>query len=224
MNTFDPIWETLRLHQRALLLYPYDFVVVFVNRHFPKGKARCDTKILEVGCGAGNNLWFAAREGFNVTGIDGSNSAIEFARQRFAKEELAGRFDVGDFTNLPYADDAFDMAFDCGSLVCCGQSACRRAIVEIRRVLSPGGMFLFNPYSTRHSCFSDSEPGADGQRINIRGTMSGVGPICYYSREDVSLALGIGWEIISFEHCERVDDAVSGRPIHAEWRVIARKC
>ena len=37
-------------------------------------------RILEVGCGMGNNLWFAAREGCRVSGLDAVESAIRFAR------------------------------------------------------------------------------------------------------------------------------------------------
>src|SRR5262245_25153740 len=199
--TFDPTWEALRRQGQALPRYPYDFVVVFVHRYAPKERARSATKVLELGSGAGNNLWFAAREGFAVTGIDGSASAIDYARRRFAQDGLAGTFDLGDFTRLlPYPDDSFDLVFDCGSLISCGLTSARQAVAEAGRVRRPGGHFLFNPYSTRHSCYANSDPGADGLRVNVRGAMAGVGQLCYYTRGDVEATLGRGWDIASFEH------------------------
>ena len=94
---------------------------------------------------------------------------------------------------------------------------------ECVNVSPEDGHFLFNPYSDRHSCFAESDPGKDGLRTNIRGAMAGVGQLCYYSRSDVDCALGTGWNIVSLEHCEHVDHGKPGEPVHAEWRVIARK-
>ena len=48
-------------------------------------------------CEAGNNLWFAAREGFRGAGTDGSPSAIEYASKRLADEGLTGDLHAGDF-------------------------------------------------------------------------------------------------------------------------------
>src|SRR6478752_606793 len=99
--------------------YPFDNVVSFIYGNYPKDKKRETIKILEVGCGAGNNLWFASREGFNVTGIDGSTSAIDFAKERFLQEGLQGNFMVGDFTKLTFEDCEFDLLIDRGSITCC---------------------------------------------------------------------------------------------------------
>src|SRR3954451_16714670 len=94
--SFDTSWEERYQRGAALVRYPYDFVVQFVNR-YPPDKPREETLVLEVGCGAGNNLWFAAREGFQVAGIDGSAAAIAYARRRFEQDGLTGDLLVGDF-------------------------------------------------------------------------------------------------------------------------------
>jgi hypothetical protein len=59
----DPVWEELRAQGRNICHYPFDVVVSFLFRWGTKSRPRSKTKVLEVGCGAGNNLWFAAREG-----------------------------------------------------------------------------------------------------------------------------------------------------------------
>ena len=92
----DPAWEEAIYSQgRHLNRYPFDAVVSFVYRYRPKVRAPQQIRILEVGCGAGNNLWFAAREGFDVAGIDGSDSAVDHARRRFEQEGLNGDLRVG---------------------------------------------------------------------------------------------------------------------------------
>ena len=106
VSAFNPIWEKEIYGQgRQLGRYPYDAVVSFVFRYAPRDRERSAVRILEIGCGAGNNLWFAAREGFSVTGIDGSATAIDYARKRFAEEGLSGDLRVGDFTALPFEDN-----------------------------------------------------------------------------------------------------------------------
>ena len=169
-------------------------------------------------------MWFAAREGFQVAGIDASPTAIAYAQKRFADEGLSSDFRVGDLTSLPFADESFDLVVDRGAIVCCGLSAGRRAVGEVRRVLRHGGRFFFNPFSARHSSFVASEAGPDGLRVNIHGgDLQGVRQICLYTRAEVDAAIAEGWRVHNFEHLESVDEADPKRPVHAESRVIYEK-
>ena len=224
MSNYDSIWEQIYQQGCHILHYPYDFVVVFVNRHSPSDKPRDRIKILEIGCGTGNNLWFAAREGFSVTGIDASPSAIKYARQSFAQEGLSGNFQVGDFSQLPFTDNSFDLVFERGAIVCCGLSVGQQAVNEVRRVLHPGGRFLFNPYSTKHTSYQHSQAGKDNTRINVTGgNLQGIGQLCFYDRQTIEQILSSGWKILTLEHLEKTDYADAELPVHAEWQVIAEK-
>jgi len=223
--SFDPVWEReIYACGRHLNRYPFDIVVSFVYRYRPREKPHGETTILEVGCGAANNLWFAAREGFRVSGVDASESAIAFARRRFAEDGLAADLRVGDFTALPFQDEVFDLVIDRGALTCCGYSDALRAISEIRRVLRTGGRFLFNPYSDRHSSRIAGRPGPDGLTLDISGgTLAGVGQLCFWRREQLDEACAPGWEVLSLQHLcvEELTEASAGT--HAEWRVVLEK-
>ncbi len=88
-NHIPNIWEKKIYGQgQHLNRYPFENVVTFICRNYPRDKERKEINVLEVGCGSGNNLWFAAREGFSVTGIDDSKSAINYAKERFKNENL----------------------------------------------------------------------------------------------------------------------------------------
>jgi len=172
----DPVWESEIYSQgHHLNRYPFDAVVSFLFRWRPRDKARGGTDVLEIGCGACNNLWFAAREGFRVAGIDGSESAISFAQKRFESEKLCGDLRVGNFLELPWGNETFDIGIDRGALVCVGHDAQCVAVEEMRRVLRLGGVFFFNGYSDEHTSAQSGEPLHDGRIANIHaGTLVGV--------------------------------------------------
>jgi ubiquinone/menaquinone biosynthesis C-methylase UbiE len=222
-QTFDQIWEE-KYHQGHSQRYPWDLVVSFIFRHFPREKARENVKVLEIGCGTGSNLWFAAREGFQVTGIDGSPSAIAYAKDRFLKENLDGHFLVGDFTQLPFEDETFDLVIDRGSLTCCSLSAGRQAVHQVHRVLQPGGKFLSNPYSDRHSSYRAGKSAEDGLTVEISaGSLQNVGQICFYGKRDVESLFSHGWNLLSLQHLELTEQTDPQVLIHAEWRAVAQK-
>jgi ubiquinone/menaquinone biosynthesis C-methylase UbiE len=201
--------------------YPWDAIVSFIFRNAPRDRPRDEVRIVEVGCGTAANLWFAAREGFSVAGIDGSPTAINAAKKRFAEEKLSGDFRVGDFTQLPFPDNSFDIGLDRGALTCAGLSAGKKAIAELRRVLKSGALLFFNPYSDRHDSRASGRLGMDGLTLEISaGTMVGVGPICFYSAQQLRDAL-TGWTIRSIQHVEWTDIEPKGLT-HAEWRVVAQ--
>lgn len=224
-NNIDPVWEgDIYSQGKHLSRYPYDSVVSFVYRYRPNDRSIEETSIVEVGCGAGNNLWFAAREGFQVAGIDGSISAIEFAKERFTKDNLEGDLQTGDFTSLPWQNESFDLALDRGALVCVSLEAAKQAVGEIRRILRPGGCFFLNVYSDRSSSARSGKLRQDGRRENItEGTLTGVGALCFYGRNDVDMILGDGWEILQISHLDLDDITKPCGVRHSEWRIMLRK-
>src|SRR4051794_19285926 len=96
------------------------------------------TRLLDVGCGAGQLALIAARAGARVTGCDIAINWIEKARLRAAAERLDVTFDEGDAESLPYENGQFDVVT---SLIG-AMFAPRPELVaaELTRVCRPGGM------------------------------------------------------------------------------------
>jgi 2-polyprenyl-3-methyl-5-hydroxy-6-metoxy-1,4-benzoquinol methylase len=88
------IWETIFVNNEWGK-YPPLSVIKFVARNFYKVIDRKKVKILEIGSGPGANLWFMAREGFTVYGIDFSKTACEKTLNRLADENLSNRVGGG---------------------------------------------------------------------------------------------------------------------------------
>ena len=96
------------------------------------------TRLLDVGCGAGQLALIAARAGARVTGCDIAANWIEKARERAASEGLDITFEEGDAEALPYDDAQFDAVT---SLIG-AMFAPRPDLVaaELTRVCRPGGI------------------------------------------------------------------------------------
>jgi ubiquinone/menaquinone biosynthesis C-methylase UbiE len=96
------------------------------------------SRLLDVGCGAGQLALIAARNGARVTGCDISTNWLEKARERAAAEGLSVNFQEGDAEELPYSDGQFDAVV---SLIG-AMFAPRPELVaaELKRVCRPGGM------------------------------------------------------------------------------------
>lgn len=223
-DAFQSKWEELYSEGKHLNRYPWDMLVSFVYRNAPKDKPRNKIKILEVGCGTGSNLWFAAREGFCVAGIDGSESAINYVRERFTKEGLEGDFKVGDFTRLPFEANSFDIVIDRAAITCCNFYTMNGVIKEINRVLAPGGKFFFNPYSDRHSSFVAGKLLDDGLTSDIsKGTLVGIGNLYFINKREIFSLFADRWKLIRIEHSEIRDELNPDGAVHADWRVVAEK-
>jgi len=98
--------------------------------------------VLELGCGTGNDAARLAREGYQVTAIDLSAEAIAVAQDRFGH---AVRFLVADIARpLPFPDASVDAVMSNVALHMFPDGVTRSAFAEIRRLVRPGGLFLFH--------------------------------------------------------------------------------
>ncbi len=73
-------------------------------------------RAIDLGCGAGANAIYLAQHGFDVTGVDYANAAIEQARARARAAGVRVNFLVDDLTNLRHALGRFDFLLDYGVL------------------------------------------------------------------------------------------------------------
>jgi ubiquinone/menaquinone biosynthesis C-methylase UbiE len=101
--------------------------------------AQATGEVLEVAIGTGRNLPYYPR-GIRLTGIDFSPAMLELAGRQADRLGLQADLRLGDAQALQLPDASFDT-------VVCTLSLCaipdqRRAIVEMKRVLRPGGRLL----------------------------------------------------------------------------------
>ncbi|MCL2658895.1 MAG: class I SAM-dependent methyltransferase [Acidobacteriaceae bacterium] len=186
-GTWDPIWEKV-FRNKKWGKYPPEHIVRFIAQSFYGSKERSQVRLLEVGCGPGANVWFMVREGFTVSGIDGSSTAIQQAQQRLAGEGLSADLRVGDLARLPWPDAVFDGAVENVSLYCNPLAAVERALDEVHRVLRPGAPFLSSFFSNRTWGYGQGDRIEQDGYTNIpEGPLSGSGFCLFLSRDRVDV-------------------------------------
>ena len=127
--------------------YPPVPVIRFIAKNFYKDKNRKEIKILELGSGTGANLWFCAREGFSVYGIDGSLTAVSRMLERFKDENLTDMLigsSVGDYYDQLHKlqDNYFDAIIDAESLYCNSFERSKEIVKSAFDKLKTGGCSL----------------------------------------------------------------------------------
>lgn len=218
---WDAVWERV-FREREWGRYPEEAVVRFLARNFYGAPDRAAVKMLEIGCGPGSGTsWFIAREGYSLTGIDGSPTAIEKSRSRFSAEGLRGEFLVGSVDRLPFPDESFDAVLDVVCLACSTERETRAILDEVSRVLKPGGRhFSLTP---RSGCWGDGA----GERLDPttlrevgEGPFAGYGQTRFATRESL-VALYAGFRDLALEYTVR--SVENGAREIAHWVVTCRK-
>lgn len=106
-------------------------------------KERCvaGIKVLDFGCGNGENGIYAARYGAEVIGIDISPEGVANANLNATQAgvEEHCRFEVMDGENMTFSDNTFDLAVEYGAL---HHVELDKAMSELNRVLRPGGEMI----------------------------------------------------------------------------------
>jgi SAM-dependent methyltransferase len=182
----DAVWEQI-FSSREWGKYPPEHVVRFVARTFYRVPDRSSVRVLEIGCGPGTNVWFMAREGFKVSGLDCSTTAIRKAGERLANEGLSADLRVGNSASLPWPDNTFDGVLENVSLYCNPSSTIRTALAEVRRVLKPGAPFQSSFFTTRtwgYGTGTRAEP--DGFTELSEGPAAGTGFALFLSRRSLA--------------------------------------
>lgn len=108
----------------------------------PMGTAlglRADDDLLDVGCGAGGFLAYAAQTVRFVAGLDASGIQVRMARRRLRDRVEAGRAELvlGDAEALPWDDGRFSAVASLNCLKFVAEPD--RALSEMHRVLRAGG-------------------------------------------------------------------------------------
>lgn len=107
-------------------------------------------KVLDLGCGSGENAFFLSRQGRQVVGVDYSTTAIETAQERAKQKRENVQFLVQDVLRLQELEEVFDCAIDSGLFHNLSDQQRAELGPSLASVLRPEGMLYL-------LCFSNTE-------------------------------------------------------------------
>jgi SAM-dependent methyltransferase len=108
------------------------------------------TRMLDVGVGAGRTTVHFAEHAAEYVGVDYSAGMIEACRARFADRQW--KFLVADARDLPFDDATFGFVlFSYNGVDAVPHEDRQRVFAETYRVLRPGGLFAFSSHNLAHA-------------------------------------------------------------------------
>lgn len=201
-----------RLGPRAQRSYPNEHLVAFFGRYLFKlpAEQRRTTRILELGCGGGGNLWMVAREGFDAFGIDLSPTGVKLCRERLCLWSTNACLAIANMRSLPFNEGAFDVIFEVHSLQHLDRAGHEQACNEVRRCLRPDGLFFsFHLGTQSHSLVHGGGVSLDEMTIdnvaNPDSPYAGDGLVSFVDRERAAaLFEGAGLSVESIDRVLRL--------------------
>ena len=221
IKSWDNIWEKVH-SEREWGKYPGESLIRFIARNFYQ-KDRSQIKILEVGFGQGANLWYIAREGFQAYGVEGSESAVNKARQRMKEDKLEATLHAGDIINLGiFENNFFDAVIDVECIYCNTIANSTKIFEEIKRVLKPGGLFYSRTFSDKLFIGNDAPKIAENEYSDATaGPLAGKGYLRLTPKERVSDIYSPYFKIRSVDDLDWTQD--NGKMLISEIIIVAEK-
>ena len=93
-------------------------------------------RLLDLGCGAGQDTRALKRAGFRVVGLDVSHPLLDHARRRSPRLSLV----QADIRHLPYVPGIFDGIWAAASLIHLPKSSVQASLRGLARLTMPGGI------------------------------------------------------------------------------------
>jgi SAM-dependent methyltransferase len=169
-------------------------------------------KVIDLGCGTGNYVIYLSSEGFDATGVDFSETAIELARNSPLKSGVICKFISADVLGeMTEVKETFDFAYDWELLHHIFPQDREKYANNVYGLLNSGGKYL-------SVCFSEKSPQFGGEG-KYRTTP--LNTVLYFSSEDEIMSLFK--PLFEIEEIDTVEIAGKFAPHQAIYTFMTRK-
>lgn len=144
--------------------------------------------VLEIGFGSGATLpFYDPAKVASLTVVEPSEGMNRRAADRLAQSPVPIKSVPGAGEQLPFGDASFDTVVTC--LTLCSVQNVPQVLAEIRRVLRPGGQFLFLEH-----VLSD-DPGRQRWQRRLTPLQRVVGVGCHLDRDSAAMVRAAGFDL-----------------------------
>jgi SAM-dependent methyltransferase len=150
-------WEELYEDEGYRGRYPNEDVIRFIQKNFSARNKRKNIRILEWGSGTGRHICYLAREGFLTFGVEIAASGIELTKKWLKKEGFSASLKKINGFETAYANDFFDAVIDCAAVQHNNLARIKKIILEMHRILKPGGRIFLFCKSKKDSLFGEGK-------------------------------------------------------------------
>ena len=174
------------LYHHCVFPYLLDFAMSSKVFRQPRRRtlAQARGRILEIGFGTGMNLQYYPPSVRRIEAIDPDVDLDRFSGPRIAASRIEVDFHHLDAEHLPFESESFDTV-TC-TLTLCSIPDAEHALGEVRRVLKPGGRFLF----LEHGLSPDPQTARWQHRLTPLQRRIGGG--CHFDRPTAQLVGATG--------------------------------
>jgi SAM-dependent methyltransferase len=145
-------------------------------------------RVLDVGCGLGDNAEYFAAAGAKVTAFDLVEQAIDWAKQRFPRTGVDYR--AADLFGLPDAwRRKFDLVHECYTLQALSAPLLPQALAALASTLAPGGKLLLVARARDEDAEAEGPPWPLPPSIFEEAKRQGLRPLAI---EDIAATAEVG--------------------------------
>ncbi|MHB8904228.1 MAG: class I SAM-dependent methyltransferase [Patescibacteria group bacterium] len=196
----------------------------YANNHFLKFlknyKDQIGPKVLDLGSGDGRHLILLAQLGYNVTGLELTESGINNTRCRLKNRGLTAELIQASFHEIPYENESFETVISTQALHYNNWVGVLQSFSEISRVLRPRGLFFFRARSDKGAWRETDEriPDYGITRIETRGENKFVVMVHDFTLSEIAeLADKKNFDVLGIP----IDEDIDGKP--GQWNVVFQK-
>lgn len=151
-----------------------------------------DGKILEIGFGSGLNLPHYPDSVKELVSVDPNVGMGRYTQKQIAASNIVVDRQVLSGESLPMPEESFDTVVSTWTL--CSIKDIEKALFEVKRVLKPGGRFIF----LEHGLSPDEKIGRWQHRLN--GLQKVIGDGCHLNRDMRKLVGDTGFSQLEVEN------------------------
>ena len=218
--TFSLEWDERYRSNTHMSIWPWSDLVSYVIRYAkPTGK---QTRVLELGCGAGANIPFFLGQGFKYYGIEGSNTIINKLKRKFPK--IKNNLIADDFTKQIQFKEKFDLVVDRAALTHNNTDGIKNCLELVYDKMKKNSMYIgIDWFSTKHHDYSNFVKKLDtySRTGYSNGSFVNVGTVNFTNKPQL-LKLFKKFEILVLEHKVTTKE-IPEKKISAAWNFVARK-